>query len=123
MSVIGISQIHISVSAIEEAVVFYRDVLGLEFLFDVPDQQMAFFDLNGVRIYLGAVESAEFASAPLLYFDVEDIHSETKRLIGAGVETLGEPHVIHKTETSELWMAFFKTPDGHVNALTEERPI
>ena len=34
---------YVTVSDIDRAVSFYRDVLGLEFLFQVPDKPMAFF--------------------------------------------------------------------------------
>jgi methylmalonyl-CoA/ethylmalonyl-CoA epimerase len=82
---------------------------------------MAFFNVDGVRLYLGKAESPEFRSAPLLYLAVDDLAAEYERLVAAGVEFVGEPHRVHGTETYELWMAFFKTPEGNLNALTEER--
>ena len=121
MPVTGLSQVHVSVTDFDAAVAFYRDVLGLEFLFDVPEQSMAFFNVDGVRLYLGKAESPEFESAPLLYLAVDDLAAEYERLVAAGVEFVGEPHRVHGTDTYELWMAFFKTPEGHFNALTEER--
>lgn len=123
MSVSGISQIHISVSDIGRAVRFYAETLGLEFLFDVPDQSMAFFNIDGVRLYLGKPESPDLESAPLIYFEVDDIESEHSRLESSGVEFVSPPHKVHETEDLELWMAFFKTSEGHVNALTEERAV
>ncbi|MEX1038266.1 MAG: VOC family protein [Acidimicrobiia bacterium] len=123
MSVTGLSQVHVSVTKLDEAVTFYRDVLGVELLFEVPEQSMAFFDLDGTRIYLGKAESADFESTPLLYFSVDDVAAEHQRLVAAGVEFLSEPHKVHGTNDYELWMAFFKTPEGHVNALSEERAI
>jgi predicted enzyme related to lactoylglutathione lyase len=121
MAVIGLSQVHVSVTGFDAAVEFYRDVLGLEFLFDVPEQSMAFFNLNGVRLYIGLAESPDFESTPLLYLSVDDIDSEYERLVAVGVEFVGTPHRVHGTETYELWIAFFKTPEGHLHALTEER--
>ena len=121
MPVTGLSQVLVSVTDFDAAVAFYRDVLGLEFLFDVPDQSMAFFNLDGVRLYIGIAEAPEFESAPLLYLAVDDLESEHERLVAAGVEFVGEPHRVHRTDEYELWMAFFKTPEGHLNALTEER--
>ncbi|MEX1091685.1 MAG: VOC family protein [Acidimicrobiia bacterium] len=121
MSVTGLYQVYVSVVGFEEAVAFYRDVLGLEFLFEVPEQSMAFFNVGGVRLYVGKAESPEFESAPLLYLAVDDLESEHERLVAAGVEFVRAPHRVHETDEYELWMAFFKTPEGHVNALTEER--
>jgi predicted enzyme related to lactoylglutathione lyase len=121
MSIGHISQIHVTTPDLAEAIAFYRDVLGLNLLFEVPDQQLAFFDVDGTRLYLGSAESDEFRSAPLLYFETDDIDAEYDRLVSAGVETVNEPHVVHSTDEYDLWMSFFKTPAGHTNALTEHR--
>lgn len=121
MSIQRISQIHITTSDTNRAVSFYRDTLGLRFLFDVPEQKMAFFDVGGTRLYLGPAEGKEFESAPLLYFEVEDIDSEYASLVAAGVTVIGTPHLVHDTDEYALWMTFFETPDGHVNALSEHR--
>lgn len=64
----SIGQIHISVSDLDRAVAWYRDVLGLEFLFQVPGQAMAFFNCGGVRLYLGIPENETFRSQPILYY-------------------------------------------------------
>ena len=42
-----IGQIHLSVSDIGRALPFYRDVLRLPQVFDVPSQTMAFFQCGG----------------------------------------------------------------------------
>lgn len=124
MAVVGLSQIHVSVSDVPRAVEFYRDVLGLDLLFEVSEQSMAFFDLgNGIRLYVGKAESAEFSSAPLLYFEVDAIEREHARLADLGIEFESVPHKVHETEGIELWMTFFTTPDGHLNAITENRRI
>lgn len=123
MAVTGLAQVHVSVTDFDAAVAFYRDVLGLEFLFEVPEQSMAFFNLDGIRLYVGKAESPDFESAPLLYLAVDDLESEHDRLSAAGVEFVSAPHRVHGTDTYELWMAFFKTPEGHLNALSEERSI
>ncbi len=116
-----IGQIHVSVSDIDRSVAFYRDVLGARFLFQVPQQAMAFFDLGGVRLYLGKPESPDFRSSPILYFTVDDVDEAHRALRQRGVEFLDEPHVVNRTESSELWMAFFRDPDGTNLALMEDR--
>ena len=50
-----IGQVAINVQDLERAIQFYRDVLGLHFLFSAPPQ-MAFFDCGGVRLLLGVPE-------------------------------------------------------------------
>jgi catechol 2,3-dioxygenase-like lactoylglutathione lyase family enzyme len=117
-----IGQIHVSVGDIDRSVAFYRDVLGARFLFDVPGQSMAFFDLDGVRLYLGKPESPDFRSTPVLYFAVDDVDEAYAILRERGVEFADAPHVVHRTETSELRMAFFRDPDGTNLAIMAERP-
>jgi len=116
----SIGQIHISVNDIDRAVAFYRDVLGMKFLFDVPGQSMAFFDCGGVRLYLGRAESDAFRSKPLIYYRVDDIHEARQALGERGVAFEGEPHVVHKTETHELWLAAFKDTEGNWVLLMSE---
>ncbi len=118
----SIGQIHVSVSDIDRSVAFYRDVLGARFLFDVPGQSMAFFDLDGVRLYLGRPESPEFRSRPVLYFSVDDVDEAYAALRDRGVEFVDEPHVVHRTDSAELRMAFFEDPDGTNLAIMAERP-
>lgn len=118
----SLGQIHVSVTDLDRSVAFYRDVLGLEFLFRVPGQSMAFFRLGGTRLYIGAPESPEFRSKLVAYLTTDDLVAEHARLTAAGVAFLDEPHVVHRDETGELWMAFFQDPDGHQLALMEQRP-
>lgn len=122
MAISAIGQIHITVADLEEAIGFYRDVLGLSFLFRVPGQPMAFFDVGGVRLYLGAAENPEFVSHPVLYLTVDDINGEHARLVAAGVEFIDAPHVVHRDGSMDLWMTFLRTPDRHPIGLMQERP-
>ena len=117
-----VGQIHISVTDVDRSVAFYRDVLGVPFLFQVPGQPMAFFQSGDVRLYLGKPESAEFASRVVLYFTVDDIDAEHARLSDAGVAFVDRPRVVHRDGGTELWMAFFKDPDGHNLGVMQERP-
>ncbi|WP_173077052.1 VOC family protein [Phytohabitans rumicis] len=116
-----VAQIHISVRDIDRAVAFYRDVLGIPLLFQVQGQPMAFFASGDVRLYLGVPEGAEFASKCVLYFRVDDIEAEHARLVAAGVPAHGEPHLVHRDATTELWMSSFTDPDGHTLVLMHER--
>ena len=109
----GIGQIHISVSDIDRAIGFYRDVLGLKFLFRVEGQPMAFFDCGGVRLYLGVPSDPKYKANSFLYYRVGDIDAACKRLTSAGVKFLSAPNLVHKTAQGELWMAGFQDPDGN----------
>ena len=116
-----VGQIHLSVTDIDRAVAFYRDVLELPLLFEVPGQDMAFFDCGGVRLYLGRAESPEFASTALLYYVVDGIEDAHATLAGRGVEFVSEPHVVHRAGGTELALAFFRDSEGNMVALMEER--
>jgi len=118
-----IGQIHVSVSDVDRAVAFYRDVLGVPFLFRVPGQPMAFFDCDGVRLYLGAPESEDFRSRVVLYFTVDDVDEGYDALRQRGVEFVDAPHVVARMEDVELRMAFFRDPDGNNLALMAEVPV
>jgi methylmalonyl-CoA/ethylmalonyl-CoA epimerase len=45
-----IGQVRIEVTDVDRAVAFYRDVLGMAFLYAIPE--MGLFDADGVRIML-----------------------------------------------------------------------
>jgi len=117
-----IGQIHVSVTDVDRAVAFYRDVLGIPFLFRVPGQPMAFFDCGGVRLYLGVPESEAFHARGMLYFAVDDLDEAYEALRDRGVQFAAAPHLVHRDATSELRMVFFNDLDGNNLALMSERP-
>ena len=118
-----IGQISISVTDIDRAVNFYRYTLGLPFLFQVPGQPMAFFQCGEVRLYLGVPEHEEFRSNTLIYYRVASTPEAYEELKGRGVEFTSEPHIVHRDGQHELWMAFFKDPDGNNLAIMEDRRV
>jgi predicted enzyme related to lactoylglutathione lyase len=122
MAVGPVGQIHISVTDLDRAIAFYRDVLGIPMLFRVPGRSMAFFQSGDVRLYLGVPESPAYRSNVMLYFTVDDIDTEHARLAAAGVAMAEPPHVVHRDGEIELWMAFFSDPEGQNLALMQERP-
>jgi catechol 2,3-dioxygenase-like lactoylglutathione lyase family enzyme len=119
----SIGQIHISVGDVEQAVNWYRDILGLEFLFQVPGQPMAFFKCGDVRLYLGKPEDESFRSRPVLYYRVAQIDEAVASIAGRGGEFSDQPHVVHRDATEELWMAGLRDPDGNPVILMEARPL
>jgi len=117
-----VGQIHISVTNIDTSVAFYRDVLGIQLLFQVSEMPMAFFASGDVRLYLGVPESPEFRSKVVLYFTVADIDVEYQRLRDEhGLSFIGEPHVVHRDASGELWMTFTRDPDDHWIGLMQQR--
>jgi methylmalonyl-CoA/ethylmalonyl-CoA epimerase len=118
-----IGQIHVTVTDIDESVAFYRDVLGMKFLFQVPDQDMAFFDCGGVRLYLGVPEGMERKSSATIYYRVDDIQATWKSLTDKGVKVLSKPHMITRMDDHELWMGFFNDPADNIVAIMSELPL
>ena len=115
-----IGQIALTVSDLDRATAFYRDVLGIRHLFSAPPG-MAFFDCGGVRLLLGTEEVSDHGRhASVLYFRVPDIREGHRVLAGRGVEFVNEPHVVHRADTYELWLAEFRDSEGNLHALMSE---
>jgi methylmalonyl-CoA/ethylmalonyl-CoA epimerase len=113
----NLGQVAVTVQNVEEAVSFYRDVLGLPMLFRAGN--MAFFDCGGVRLMLTPPEGVA-AGNSILYFRTADIQAEWKKLENGGAKPEREPHVIARMPDHDLWMAFFRDPAGNVMALMQE---
>ncbi|MGI8785334.1 MAG: VOC family protein [Acidobacteriota bacterium] len=117
-----IGQIAITVHDLQKAVAFYRDLLGMTFLFQFPN--LAFFDCGGVRLMLSLPEKPEFDHpGSVLYFKVADIQQAFEELSGRGVQFEGKPHVVAPMPTYDLWMAFFWDVDRNMLALMSEVPV
>lgn len=114
-----IGQIAVPVTDLKRALEFYRDSLGMKFLFDVP--KMAFFDCEGVRLLLSLPEEeGENQQSSIIYFSVSDIKAAHSDLTKRGVEFVFEPHLVAKMPDHDLWMAFFLDSEGNTLALMSE---
>ena len=114
-----ISQIAIIVHDLDKAIAFYRDTLGMRFLFQVP--KMAFFNCGGIRLMLGIPEEPKFDHpASIIYYKVADIQGAYETLNARGVTFLGKPHLVAKLPDHDLWMAFLEDVDKNVLALMSE---
>jgi predicted enzyme related to lactoylglutathione lyase len=115
-----IGQIALSVHDMGRAVAFYRDVVGLKFLFQAPN--VAFFDVAGVRLMLGQAEPKDLKPAgTILYFESADLDADFDALKQRGVQVEQEPHFVAKLGAKDLWMAAFRDLDGNVFELMSER--
>src|SRR5438874_8624585 len=106
-----IGQIALTVSDLPRAVGFYRDVLGMTFLFEAPPS-LAFFDCGGVRLMLspperaGAHAGAQYHA--ILYYTVDDIQEAARALEARGVVFEQAPHRVAKLAHADLWIGFFR---------------
>jgi predicted enzyme related to lactoylglutathione lyase len=115
-----IGQIAVNAKDIDRAVGFYRDTLGLPFLFQAPPA-LAFFDCDGVRLLVDVPQDPEFDHpSSIIYFSVEDIRQAHAALSERGVEFRSEPQLIAKLPDREVWMAFFRDTEGNTHALMSE---
>ena len=117
-----LGQLSMNAKDLDRATAFYRDVLGVPFLFQVP--KMAFFDLDGLRLMVATPETPEYDHpGSILYFKVGDIRDAHALLSSRGVAFDTEPHMIADMGDHELWMAFFKDSEGNQLALMAEIPL
>lgn len=117
-----IQQIALVQHDVDAAVPFYRDGLGLPLLFEISG--MAFFDAGGVRLMLSKPSAPEVDHKnSILYFEVPDIQAAFAALAARGVPFDGDPHLVGKTATHEMWIAFCRDPEGNIIGVSEARPI
>lgn len=115
-----IGQIGVTVTDLDQSIAFYRDVLGLKFLFRAPN--LAFFDCAGIRLMLGLPEANGETFRPILYFKVDDIQSAADELARRGVTFESKPALVAKLEKHDFWLAAFRDPDRNVIELMSEVP-
>jgi catechol 2,3-dioxygenase-like lactoylglutathione lyase family enzyme len=111
----AISQIARTVRDLPQAQAWYAEVLGLKHLYTFGT--LAFFDCDGVRLFLSEGEAGGAAES-MLYFRVADIHAAHDELVRRGVGFLGAPHRIHRhADGTEEWLAPFQDNEGRPLAI------
>ena len=115
-----IGQIANSVQDLARAVAFYRDVVGLKQI-PIPAPNLAFFDCSGIRLMLSLPEAGFERAGSVIYFKASDIDVAYRELERRGAVFMGAPHLIAKMPDYDLWMAFFRDPDGNPLALMSEK--
>ena len=122
MDVTALGQVALTVSDVARSTAFYRDAIGLRFLF-AAGPSLAFLDLGNARLMLSVPEgSFTPGSGTVLYLRVADILAAHSAMRARGVTFVDEPHLVAPMPDHDLWMCFFRDPDGHTLALMCERP-
>ena len=120
-SISKIGQLAITVSNIEKALSFYRDILNLEFLFS-PSENLAFLLCGETRIMLSTSQGeGEIGKNSILYFFATDIESVYEEALKKGAEKERTPQLVADMQDHELWIGFLKDPDGNLVGLMEEK--
>jgi predicted enzyme related to lactoylglutathione lyase len=115
-----IGQIAIAVGDVAKATAFYRDVLGLKFLF-AAGPNLAFLAAGSVRIMLTTPEGAgEVGKNSILYFKVADIIAVHTAIVARGAKPADEPRLIARMSDHDLWISEVRDPEGNIIALMSE---
>ncbi len=116
----GVSQIALPVTDPDRSQAFYGETLGLRFLYRFGS--LIFFATGNLRLMLsGGAQQEITPSDNCIYFRVKDINQAYSDLRSRGLLFQDEPHLIARMPDHELWMAFFRDPDGHLLALMAEK--
>jgi catechol 2,3-dioxygenase-like lactoylglutathione lyase family enzyme len=107
----------------ERAKSFYRDTLGLRLVSEEPPFALV-FDANGIMLRLGMGKELPSSHGTVLGWQVPDIESAVRDLVGAGVRL--ERYEFLKQDELGIWtsptgarVAWFKDPDGNVLSVSE----
>jgi predicted enzyme related to lactoylglutathione lyase len=115
-----IGQIALTVRDVAQATGFYRDVLGLTFLFSAGPQ-LAFLAAGSVRLMLSTAQGhGEAGKNSTLYFKVEDLAATHAAVVARGAINERAPQLTAKMPDHELWLAFVRDPDGNLIGLMSE---
>lgn len=116
-----IGQIALTVGDVAPATVFYRDVLGLKFLFGAGPN-LAFLTAGAVRIMLTTPQGhGEVGKNSVLYFKVTDVVATHAAIVARGAKNERTPQLAAKMPDHELWIGFVRDPDGNLVGLMEEK--
>ena len=115
----NVGQISVTVHDLSRAIPFYRDVLGLQYIWETNG--MAFFQCGEVRMMLSVPENSEFDHpSSVVYYNVDDISETFNDLVARGVVFQGTPHEIGKLGDRTIMMAFFSDSEGNLAAIQSE---
>ena len=116
----ALGQVAIAVADVGKAVAFYRDILGLTFLFS-PNENLAFLQAGEVRLMLSTPQGyGESGKNSTLYFKVTDIGATHASMVAQGATDERVPALVAPMPDHDLWMGFLRDPEGNLVGLMEE---
>lgn len=116
----GLRQIAYVVADVPRAVAFFQQ-LGLPLLFQ-PAPQLAFMALGEVRLMLTQPQGGGVCGQnSVLYLQCQQIEQQYQRLLDAGISGERPPQCVAPMPGHDLWLAFFRDPEGNLLALLEEK--
>ena len=119
--ILDLGQLAITVEDVSSSIIFYRDVLGLSFLFS-PSKELAFLQCGSTRLMLSTPQGAgEVGKNSIPYFRLTNINEFFDNAVTNGAELEREPQLAAQMPDHELWIGFLKDPDGNLVGLMEEK--
>ncbi|MBL4659206.1 MAG: VOC family protein [Alcanivoracaceae bacterium] len=119
----AVGQIAVAITDIKKSVIFYKEVLGLELLFEVPSG-LAIFNCGGVRLMLTTLQGSENDHhTSVIYYKVSDIQESAKVLKNNGAVFIQEPQLVAKMVDHDLWIGFLRDPDENLVGIMAELPL
>lgn len=119
--IVGVGQIAVTVSDVDTSLAFYRDALGLTFLFSAGPN-LAFLDAGGVRLMLTTPQGAgSVGHNSVVYFKVSGIQAAHQAMVDRGAISERAPQLAATLPDHELWTGFLRDPDGNLVGLMEEK--
>lgn len=116
-----IGQVAVTVSDVDAALAFYRDVLGLAFLFRAGPN-LAFLAAGAVRLMLTTPQGAGAVGAnSVLYFKVVGIEDVYAAMVARGAAAERAPQLTARMPDHDLWIGFVRDPDRNLVGLMEEK--
>lgn len=116
-----LGQLAVTVENVDKSLEFYRDILGLKFLFS-PSENLVFLQCGPTRIMLSTPQGAgEVGKNSIPYFTVSEIEKFYEQAITRGAVKEREPQFAAQMPDHELWIGFLKDPDGNLVGIMEEK--
>ena len=117
----GVHQLAVPCRDVPRATAFYRDVVGLPFLFDAPG--LSFFQCGGVRLMLTTDPRDKIVPLfGIIFFATDDIEGATNAVVAHGAKLEGAPHVIAKLPGRDVWLSHWMDPEGNLMSFMQEKP-
>jgi hypothetical protein len=117
MRVLRLCWLGISAREYERMVELVRGVLDLKVVFEEPDTiELSTEDDDRIQVFAPGHEYFDFAPAPVVMFEVDDLAGARTELLAAGVDLVGDVGRDGQWE----WQ-HFRAPDGHVYSLGARR--
>jgi len=112
----GLAQVAVTVEDVERAKAWYRDVLGLDHLFDAPPG-LSFLRAGSTRLMLSRPEGTETVGNSILYYGVADVGAAYQAMREAGAAFEETPKVIAQVEGRDIRLALCRDSEGNLVGL------